>query len=786
MDDRTFAVLEFPAVLQRLAGHTAFSAGRAAALALRPLADIQAVTRRQRETAEAVELDRLGIAVPMGGARDVRDAAAGASRGQVLAASDLLDVASLCRTVQQASRLLARVAADAPLLGARGAGLADLGGLRTLIEDSIDDSGQVRDSASPELAQIRRELVEAHARLQQRLQALIGSESVRNALQEPIIVMRDGRYVLPVKSDFRGSVRGVVHDTSASGQTVYVEPLAVVELANHWRELQVHERHEVERILREISAAVGDDEPDLRDAVERLGEIDLAQAKARLAAAMGARELAVRGRVGWLVEAPAELRLVEARHPLLHEPVVPTSLHVGADFQALLITGPNTGGKTVALKNAGLLCVMALAGLPVPARAGSQIPVYDSIFADIGDEQSIEQSLSTFSGHITAIIDIIERAGPKSLVLLDEIGAGTDPTEGAALGIAIVERLIEAGASLIATTHHSELKVYAHQTPSVRNASVEFDLESLRPTYKLTIGLPGQSNALAIAANLGMPSDVIDRARAGLSREERDLESLLGDLRTQLSAAEERAEHAAIAAAEADTILADVDRRRSELVADEARLRQEARSRIRRELRDVERALEKTRRDVEAARLEQARVDLARARTQVEELPADPEPERIGPPIDVEDIVAGARVWLRGMDTAGEALGEPDEDGEIEVQLGSLRTRVRLEQVARAEPPGVERARVGRVTMVPVADIGEEVDLRGHTIEEALPLVDTFLDRASRSGRARVRIIHGKGTGTLRRAVRDLLDRHPLVTRFDTAERAEGGEGVTIAYLQDL
>ena len=412
--------------------------------------------------------------------------------------------------------------------------------------------------------------------------------------------------------------------------------------------------------------------------------------------------------------------------------------------------------------------------------------MYDSIFADIGDEQSIEQSLSTFSGHITAIIDIIERAGPKSLVLRDEMGAGTDPTEGAALGIAIVDRLISAGVSLIATTHHSELKIYAHQTPSVRNASVEFDLESLRPTYKLTIGLPGQSNALAIASNLGMPRDVIERARSGLSREERDLESLLGDLRAQLSTAEERAEHAAIAAAEADSILADVDRRRSELVADEARLRQEARSRIRRELRDVERALEKTRREVEAARLEQARVDLARARSQVEELPPEPEPERIGPPIDVEDIVAGARVWLRGMDTAGEALGEPDDDGEIEVQLGSLRTRVRLEQVARAEPAGGELARMGRVSMVPVADIGEEVDLRGRTIDEALPAVDTFLDRVSRSGRARVRIIHGKGTGTLRRAVRDLLDRHPLVTRFDTAERSEGGEGVTIAYLQDL
>ncbi|MEX2031977.1 MAG: endonuclease MutS2, partial [Dehalococcoidia bacterium] len=646
MDDRTLAVLEFPVVLQRLASLTSFSAGREAALALRALVDVDAVTRRQRETGEAVGLERLGVTVPMAGARDIREQAAGAARSHVLTAGELLDVASLCRAAQQAARALARVADEAPLLAARGAGIEELGPLHDLIENAIDERGEVKDSASPELAQIRRELNEAHHRLQQRLQAMLAS--LGGALQEPIIVMRDGRYVLPVKADFRGAVRGVMHDTSASGQTIYIEPLAVVEIANQWRELQVHERHEVERILREISEAVGEASEDLHDAVERLAQIDLAQAKARLAAALDARDLAVRGpRIPWLVEAPSELRLVEARHPLLTGTVVPTSLHVGADFQALLITGPNTGGKTVSIKTAGLLCLMAMAGLPVPARAGSQIPVYESVFADIGDEQSIEQSLSTFSGHITAIIGIIERAGPRSLVLLDEMGAGTDPTEGAALGIAIVDRLIEAGTTLIATTHHSELKVYAHQNPAVRNASVEFNLETLRPTYRLTIGLPGQSNALAIASNLGMPRDVIERARAGLSREERDLEALRGDLRAQLSAAEERAVHAAIAAAEADSIRADLDRRRAELVADESRLRQEARTRIRRELREVERALDKSRREVESARIEQARVDLARARTQVEELPPEIEPEPPGPPIAVEEIIAGARVWLR-------------------------------------------------------------------------------------------------------------------------------------------
>ena len=751
--------------------------------------DIEEVTRRQRETAEAVALDRMGITVPMAGARDVRPLAGAAERGQVLTTAELLEIESACRAAQQAARTLARGVEHAPLLANLGSGFGDLGPLRVLIDDSIDDRGEVRDTASADLAQIRRELLDAHQRLQQRLQSLITSTSVRNALQEPIVVMRDGRYVLPVKADFRGAVRGVVHDTSSSGATIYIEPLAVVDLANAWRELQVHERHEVERILRDLSQAVGHTSYDLQDAINRLATIDLLQAKAQLARALDATELTIPGpRVPWLVEPPAELRLVEARHPLLTGYVVPTSLHVGGETRALLITGPNTGGKTVAIKTAGLLCLMAMAGLGVPARAGSQIPVFDSIFADIGDEQSIEQSLSTFSGHITSIIDIIERAGPESLVLLDEIGAGTDPTEGAALGIAVVERLTASGASLIATTHHSELKVYAHQTPGVRNASVEFDLETLRPTYRLTIGLPGQSNALAIAANLGMPADVIERARAGLSREERDLGALLGDLRAQLAAAEEDAERAARDAAGAETVRLEIERRRAELLAEEGRLRQEARARVGREFRATERALERARREVEAARIEQARVDLARARQEIEALPVEqePEPEVLGPGIALEDIVAGSRIWLRGMDSPGEAMDAPDEDGELEVQLGSLRTRIRLGLVARAEPPSMGRVALARFAISAPVDTGDTLDLRGQTTDEAMPRVEEYLDHASRSGRVRVRLIHGKGTGTLRRAVRERLERHPLVSNFETAAQPEGGEGVTIVYLQEL
>jgi len=780
--------------------HTSFSAGREAAAALRPIPDREAVVHRQRITAEAVHLTvQLGVDIPLGGAHDVRERARGAERGQSLAPAELLNVASTCSAAGRARRALVRTSDEAPLLGVIGGGIADLGPLRSLIDGAIDDRAELRDDASPELRAIRRELGKMHGRLQQRMQALLANAKVSAALQEPIVTMREGRYVLSVRSEARGAVPGVVHDTSASGATVFIEPMAVIDLGNEWRELQLQERHEIDRILRELSDAVGAAAGDLIDAVERLATIDLAIAKARLAKELDATDLARPGvDQPWIVDAPSELRLIDARHPLLEGDVVPISLWAGGEFAALLITGPNTGGKTVALKTAGLLSLMALAGLPVPAAAGTTIPVYEAIFADIGDEQSIEQSLSTFSGHITAIIDVIERAGPRSMVLLDELGAGTDPTEGAALAIAIVDRLVSAGATLIATTHHSELKLYAHQTPAVMNASVEFDIASLSPTYRLTIGLPGQSNALAIASRLGMPGDVIAAAREGLSTEERDVESLLGELRGQLAAAEQRAADTATDRAQARELRAELDRQLRELTAETERLREQAHARVRREVRDVERLVERTRREVEAARLEQARADLARTQEAVEridteaasELPEPPEPVGAGEGGEVaathgpHRVEAGSVVWLRGVAAPGEALSAPDDRGEFDVQLGALHTRVRLEQVERtAAARTIEAGSTVRIPPAPPS-APEEIEVRGERIDEALPRIDAFIDLAVRAGRDRVRLIHGRGTGTLRRAVRELVAEHPLVSSFEEAGRGEGGAGVTIVHLQ--
>ena len=776
-------------MLERLARRTAFSAGRERALALRPVSDRESVVRRQRETAEAVLLDANGVNVPLDGAHDVRERVRGAARGRTLTPSELLEIAYTAACVKRVRAALTRGTPETPLLSNVAAGMADLDALRELIEQSIDDRGEVTDDASPELRKIRRELGIAHARLHQRMQSLLHSTQIAGALQEAIVTIRDGRYVVPVRSEARSAVPGVLHDTSASGATVFIEPIAIVELGNAWRELQAQERHEVERILRELSDATGEAADDIVDAVERLAGVDLALAKARLAEALDARALAVVGAQPWLVEPEAGLRLNDARHPLLEGEVVPVTIVVGGDYQALLITGPNTGGKTVALKTAGLLCAMALAGLPVPAEAGSQVPVYEGIFADIGDEQSIEQSLSTFSGHITAIIDVIERADGRSLVLLDELGAGTDPTEGAALAIAIVDRLVAARATLIATTHHSALKLYAHRTEGVMNASVEFDMATLAPTYRLSIGLPGQSNALAIATRLGMPADVVESAREGLTSEERDLEALLGELRERHAAAEQDAARAAAEREQAGALRADLQRQAADLSAEHEAMREDARREVRRELRRVERLLQRTRREVEAARLEQADADLVRAREAAEDVIASDEPPvavaAAGEADERVVIERGRAVWLRGLASPGEVLSEPDERGEFDVQLGALRTRVRAEQVLRtassasapapAEPPAV--------TPPPPVDVSSEVEVRGRTVDEALPVIERYLDQAARGGLERVRVIHGRGTGTLRGAVRELLSRHPLVTRYETAEAREGGDGVTIAYL---
>jgi DNA mismatch repair protein MutS2 len=736
----------------------------------------------------------LGIAA----ASDIRPSIQKAALGGVLEPQELLAVQETVAAARLLRGNLTRLSAQLPLLAELAKSMEDLGDLIAEIGACISKRGEVLDSASPALGPIRNQVRALHDRLTHRLQEILANAVGRGIAQEPLITLRAGRYVIPIKADFRGQLRGIVHDVSASGATAFVEPLAVVELANAWREAQLEEEREVERILRRLSALVGEDQQELAQNVAVLAEIDLQNAKVRLGEQMAAEELPYEGPdQPWIVRGPAELSLFDARHPLLTHNPVPISIRAGGAFRVLLITGPNTGGKTVALKTAGLLTLMAQAGLPIPAARGTRIPIFANVYADIGDEQSIEQSLSTFSSHMRNIIGILQEANENSLVLLDELGAGTDPIEGSALARAIVEHLLERKASTIATTHHGELKAFAQSTPGISNASVEFDPETLAPTYHLVIGLPGRSNALAIARRLGMPDTIVARAREEISPEQLQIEHLLTQIQQERDELQESGRRERAAAREAEEIRQQLSQRLETIDQERELLLEETRAGVEEELREARLKLRSAIRAIEQD--ERERADLAaatQAMTAVEE--GAKRVERRSPRrrhtrqaaratgIAPGDVLAGDRIWVRGLAQAGEAIAQPDERDEVDVQLGSLRTRVRVEQIERVERPA-GRPRI-TVTLEPrpgatALRVDDQIEVRGQRVDEALPRVEEYLEHAFEAGMPSVRIVHGKGTGTLRRVVREQLATSPIVSSFETAEPASGGEGVTVVHL---
>jgi DNA mismatch repair protein MutS2 len=649
------------------------------------------------------------------------------------------------------------------------------------IESAIDDSGEIADRASTKLRELRTQKRVAQDRLMTRLQAMIANADIREALQDGIVTQRNGRYVLPVRADMRTRVRGIVHDQSSSGATVFIEPLDLVDVGNRVRELDLEERDEVERILRELSVAVAAARPDLLVTLEMLANLDLARAKALLAEAMLAQEPAIddTGRTR-----PA-LLLRDARHPLLGERAVPSTIELGRDFDVLLITGPNTGGKTVALKTVGLLTLMGQCGMHLPTDAGSSIPVFRRIFADIGDEQSIEQSLSTFSGHVANIVRMVRNLSAPSLVLVDELGAGTDPLEGAALARAIIDRLRRPGILTIATSHYSELKTFANETPRVSNASVEFDVETLRPTYRLQIGLPGQSNALAIARRLGMPPEILQAAEQNVGPQALRMEELLDEIQDERRSAEaerldaQRERDAAIAALrEAQQALADAERERTEVFE---RAASEAQRELDAARREINRLLTSARRGGSQA------PEIAQAAEELTQVAAPRVPRSTRPvaprPIEGPALRVGGSVRVRTLGAVGTVLGL-DDNGNAEVEVSGMRVRTRtadLQPLSRTE-----RARESsQVTLhsVTTPTVTTELHLRGLRVDEALEQLDRYLHDAAMTGVPRARIVHGKGTGAIRRAVWDALAKHPLVNSFELATNEEGGAGVTVVGL---
>jgi DNA mismatch repair protein MutS2 len=698
--------------------------------------------------------------------------------------------------------------------------LIDATALITEIERCINDQAEVTDAASPKLANIRREMLVAHDRLRSKLERIIASPRARQYLQEPLITQREGRYVIPLKTDFKGRIPGLIHDTSASGATLFVEPLAVVELGNRIRELQLDEQKEIERILRELSSQVAARGDEIRQTVELLAQIDLALAKARYSYAIKAVEPELHAshvgalNVGTLERHPPNvarsnpqrvaqfLRFVAARHPLLDPAtVVPITVYAGQEFRILVITGPNTGGKTVALKTTGLLTLMAQAGLHIPAQEGSQLTVFSGVYADIGDEQSIEQSLSTFSSHLTHIIDLLRAADNQSLVLLDEIGAGTDPVEGSALARAILSYLLERNITTLATTHYSELKAFAHTTPGVANASVEFDVETLSPTYELTIGLPGRSNAFAIAERLGLSRLILEQAKQWLTESDVAMEDMLAEIKRAREETLAVRQSAQVSEETARRAERELQKRLAQVEAERREILNEARRQAQAELAALRDEIARLRREL--ARVPRASETFAQVTEQAEALEelAEPLPPAPQPVLTPErPVQVGDRVWVTSLNVAGEVIGLPD-DGQADVQMGILRAKVPLAELELQTTDDQRRTSISEPTMdidrgssivvhrAPAAasvELRLELSLRGLRAEEAIERLEKYLDDAYLAGLPKVRIIHGKGTGVLRRVVREVLSSHPLVATYREGDRYEGGDGVTVAELRKL
>ena len=821
MDTKTLTVLEYPKILARLADFCDFSGSADLARLLAPTPDFIEASDRLAGTSEARKLLATSD-LSIGGAHDIREQVELARRGGVLDPKELLDVQSTLTSMRSLRRFFEKHSEASPHLAEIAIRLPAPAGLIEAISRCITDTAEVADSASPKLYDLRRQVRVTHDRLMSRLQRYLTDASTASKLQDTVITQRDGRYVIPLRAEFKGQVKAIIHDSSSTGATLFVEPLAVVELNNAFREAEIAERDEVRRVLAELSDQVGGLAGEIVPGVAALAELDLAFAKAKYADAIAANEPTLKG---WSKVNPAQIhgaggrksdstgippsnvdaptvKLIHARHPLL-EPasVVPTDIDPLPGTFAVVITGPNTGGKTVSLKTVGLLALMAQSGLHIPAQSGSELPCFTAIYADIGDEQSIEQSLSTFSGHITNIVHILKKADQRSLVILDELGAGTDPQEGAALARAILSNLLAQGITTFVATHYPELKTFAHTTPGVVNASLEFNVQTLRPTYKLTLGLPGRSNALAIAQRLGMPQEIIEAARSEINPDDLRADKLIGDIHRQRKIAFKESEKAERSRSEARRLERDLAERLEKIGEERQKVLEQARAEgeleievLKTQLKMLKDELKKAHQPLEVLEAIEEKIEVVEEQVQ---RPVKRKMQNVRP---TGVLKPGDKVILRTLGTEGIISSIDGEDAEV--QAGSLRLRVRLDELKRkAEETetsygkeGTSKKAHGRLdnpsthnsltrSSLLVSSPGLELDLRGQRAEDALDMLDRYLEKAYMAGLPFVRIIHGKGTGKLRQEVRAALRVHPQVASFEEGGPKEGGEGVTVAKL---
>jgi len=791
MNERSQRVLEYNKIIDKLADLSISARGKEICKELAPLADYDKIRQSLEETGQALDFRMMAGPLPLGGIKDIAPSLKRADMGGVLNVEEIYHIGEfiyVCRKIANYAKSVEK-RDYLSIVDPAFERITPLASLEAEINRAIANERDVADDASAKLSEIRRGIKVSHSRVNDALNSIIHSAAYKNMLQDAVITMRGGRFCVPVKQEYRTSFPGMVHDMSGSGATVFIEPMSVVNLNNKIKEYEAEEKEEVQRILADLTQKIADNSSQLSENFEALTFLDFIFAKAQLALDMNATMP--------IFNNEGIVNIKKGRHPLLNvEIVVPTDIYLGEDFTTLLITGPNTGGKTVALKQLGLFTLMGSAGLFIPAQSGSRLAVFDNVFADIGDEQSIEQSLSTFSGHMTNIVQILEEMTLDSLVLFDELGAGTDPTEGAALAISIIRYLLDRGIRCAVTTHYSELKIFALSTDYVQNAAVEFDVETLRPTYRLLIGVPGKSNAFAIAKRLGLPDGIIASARDVLTGESIRFEDVITDLEISRKQVEIEEERALVLRREAEKLASELDDRKMRLersrekVMDEAK--KEARVMVAKAKDEADKIIREMQRlQKEGLNFKEAEASRQKLRDSLSELDTASiaaEPKLVLKPVD-RPLKTGEEVYISSLGQRANIISINAAATEARVQLGAMETKVKMSDLRLEEgkkkkqevQPSVSSNTV--VKSSKALSVSARLDLRGHLVEEALEKLGKYLDDAYLGGIAKVEIIHGKGTGALRTAVQRDLKGHPHIKNFRLGEFGEGDSGVTIAEL---
>ena len=792
MNRKAYQTLEFYKITERLAGHAASAGGRKRCLDLVPMQKLSDITASQTETADALSRVYRRGSLYLGGAKDVRPSLKRLEVGSSLNITELLDLCTLLETAAKAKQYARQNDGreeEPDTLDPLFSALEPCARLSQEIRRCILSEEEISDDASPARRSVRRSIRTANDRIHSTLSGMVNG-SARTYLQDAVITQRNGRYCIPVKAEYRSQVPGMIHDQSSTGSTLFVEPMAVVRLNNDLKELYLKEQEEIEHVLEQLSQEAASCTESIAQDYEILTELDFIFAKANLAREMKA--------TCPVFNEKRQILIKEGRHPLLDpSKVVPVTIRLGQEYDLLIVTGPNTGGKTVSLKTTGLLTLMGQAGLHIPAAQNSQLAVFDEVYADIGDEQSIEQSLSTFSSHMTNIIRILKEASLNSLVLFDELCAGTDPTEGAALAIAILSHLHKMGIRTMATTHYSELKVFALSASGVENACCEFDVETLSPTYRLLIGIPGKSNAFAISSKLGLPDFLIEDARGHLSEQSESFEDLLADLESSRRTIEQEQEEIREHKEEIRSLREALEKKQEKLDAQRDRILREANEQARKILQEAKDYADQTMKDfhkfgkagISASEMEAERARLRERMKKTEKALSQPKEQKPRRALKPSDIHLGDTVRVLSLNLQGTVSSLPDAKGSLFVQMGILRSQVKLSDLELVEEAVItskqfQKSSTGKIKMSKSASVSTEINLIGMTVDEALAHLDKYLDDAYLAHLPSVRIVHGKGTGALRKAVQGLLKRNKYVKSYRLGEFGEGDAGVTIATFK--